>query len=161
MKELLRSNDAVLLSYVSALLEEDAIGFMVADANMSVLEGSIGILPRRILVESDKIAQARRISHRGRHRPCHRQRQRLTIRASRALLRPPPRLTTSSAAASAWFNQGRAPRRSDAVWLQAAVPAGRGAVCSVSAKQDYRTVFFPPASRVRERPGRPGTKIPQ
>ena len=61
MKELLRSNDAVLLSYVTALLEEDAIGFMVADANMSVLEGSIGILPRRILVESEKIAQARRI----------------------------------------------------------------------------------------------------
>ena len=61
MKELLRSNDAVLLSYVTALLEEDDIGFMVADANMSVLEGSIGILPRRILVESEKIAQARRI----------------------------------------------------------------------------------------------------
>jgi ethanolamine utilization protein EutP (predicted NTPase) len=61
MKELLCSNDAVLLSYVTALLEEDAIGFMVADANMSVLEGSIGILPRRILVESEKIAQARRI----------------------------------------------------------------------------------------------------
>ncbi len=61
MKELLRSNDAVLLSYVSALLEEDAIGFMVADSNMSVLEGSIGILPRRILVDSDKIGQARRI----------------------------------------------------------------------------------------------------
>ena len=50
-----------MLSYVTALLEEDAIGFMVADANMSVLEGSIGILPRRILVESEKIAQARRI----------------------------------------------------------------------------------------------------
>jgi hypothetical protein len=61
MKELLRSNDAVLLSYVSSLLEEDAIAFMVADSNMSVLEGSIGILPRRILVESDRIGQARRI----------------------------------------------------------------------------------------------------
>ena len=61
MKELLRSNDAVLLSYVSSLLEYDAIDFMVADANMSVLEGSIGILPRRILVESDKIGRARRI----------------------------------------------------------------------------------------------------
>ncbi len=61
MKELLRSNDAVLLSYVSALLEEDAIDFMVADVNMSVLEGSIGILPRRILVESDKIAEARQL----------------------------------------------------------------------------------------------------
>ena len=61
MKELLRSNDAVLLSYVSSLLEEDDIAFIVADSNMSVLEGSIGILPRRILVESDKIGQARRI----------------------------------------------------------------------------------------------------
>jgi Putative prokaryotic signal transducing protein len=61
MKELLRSNDAVLLSYVSSLLEEDAIGFMVADANMSVLEGSLGVLPRRILVKSDKIGRARKI----------------------------------------------------------------------------------------------------
>ena len=59
MKELLRSNDAVLLSYVSSLLEEGDIAFMVADLNMSVLEGSIGVLPRRILVESEKIAQAR------------------------------------------------------------------------------------------------------
>ena len=61
MKELLRSNDPVLLSYVSALLEEDGIDFIVADLNMSVLEGSIGALPRRILVESGKIAQARHI----------------------------------------------------------------------------------------------------
>ena len=59
MKELLRTNDPVLLSYVSALLEEGDIAFMVADLNMSVLEGSIGVLPRRILVESEKIAQAR------------------------------------------------------------------------------------------------------
>jgi putative signal transducing protein len=61
MKELLRSNDAVLLSYVSALLEEGDIAFMVADLNMSVLEGSIGALPRRVLVETDKIVQARNI----------------------------------------------------------------------------------------------------
>ena len=61
MKELLRSNDPVLLSYVSALLEEESIDFMLADLNMSVLEGSIGALPRRILVESGEIAQARRI----------------------------------------------------------------------------------------------------
>jgi hypothetical protein len=59
MKELLRSNDAVLISYVSALLEEDGIAFMVADTNMSVLEGSIGALPRRVLVASDGLARAR------------------------------------------------------------------------------------------------------
>ena len=59
MKELLRSNDAVLISYVSALLEEDGVVFMVADTNMSVLEGSIGALPRRVLVASDEFARAR------------------------------------------------------------------------------------------------------
>ena len=61
MKELLRSNDPVLLSYVSALLQEAGIGFMVADSNMSVMEGSIGVLPRRVLVEDEGIGQARRI----------------------------------------------------------------------------------------------------
>jgi len=61
MKELLRSNNPVLLSYVSALLEEADIGFIVADTNMSVLEGSIGALPRRVLVESTRIARARGI----------------------------------------------------------------------------------------------------
>ena len=52
MKELLRSNDPVLLSYVSALLAEEDIDFIVADLNMSVLEGSIGALPRRKLLSS-------------------------------------------------------------------------------------------------------------
>jgi Putative prokaryotic signal transducing protein len=61
MKELLRSNDPVLLSYVSALLEEARIDFIVADLNMSVLEGSIGALPRRVLVESERLGQARNI----------------------------------------------------------------------------------------------------
>jgi putative signal transducing protein len=59
MKELLRSNDPVLLSFVSALLDEEEIGFMVADLNMSVLEGSIGALPQRILVEDARIADAK------------------------------------------------------------------------------------------------------
>jgi hypothetical protein len=59
MKELLRSNDPVLLSYVSALLAEENIDFIVADLNMSVLEGSIGALPRRVLVE--RLARARQI----------------------------------------------------------------------------------------------------
>ena len=57
----MRSNDAVLISYVSALLEAEGIGFMVADANMSILEGSIGALPRRVLVDSERSEQARHI----------------------------------------------------------------------------------------------------
>jgi len=59
MKELLRSNDPVLLSFVSALLDEAGIAFIVLDTNMSVLEGSIGILPRRVLVEEERLDQAR------------------------------------------------------------------------------------------------------
>ncbi len=58
---MLRSNDAVLISFVSTLLEEDGIDFMVADTNMSVLEGSLGVLPRRVLVDSDNFARARNL----------------------------------------------------------------------------------------------------
>ena len=61
MKELLRSNDQVLLSFVSALLNEAGIDFIVLDTNMSVMEGSIGILPRRVLVEEGCIDQARNL----------------------------------------------------------------------------------------------------
>lgn len=59
MKELLRTNDAVLVSYVSALLSGTGIAFQVADANMAVVEGSLGILPRRILVDRDAWSEAR------------------------------------------------------------------------------------------------------
>jgi hypothetical protein len=50
MKELLRTNDPTVIAFASALLEgEDIICFQM-DVHMSVLEGSIGILPRRIMV---------------------------------------------------------------------------------------------------------------
>lgn len=61
MKELLRTNDVVLISYVGSLLEEAGIGHVVLDANMSVVEGSLGVLPRRIMVESDRLAAAERL----------------------------------------------------------------------------------------------------
>ena len=61
MKELLRSNDPVLLSFVSTLLEEANIAFIVLDTNMSVLEGSLGILPRCVLVEEDCVDRARKL----------------------------------------------------------------------------------------------------
>jgi hypothetical protein len=61
MKELIRTNDAVVISFVEALLKDAGIGSLVADQNMSVLDGSIGVLPRRILVLDDDLEQARRI----------------------------------------------------------------------------------------------------
>jgi len=61
MKELIRTNDAVLISFVESLLKDAGIGCMVADQNMSVLDGSIGILPRRVMVLDEDMAEARRI----------------------------------------------------------------------------------------------------
>ncbi len=59
--ELIRTNDAVLVSAVQALLDAAHIPHLVFDQNMSVLEGSIGILPRRILVNECCIDDARKL----------------------------------------------------------------------------------------------------
>ena len=61
MKELIRTNDAVVISFVESLMKDAGIGCLVADRNMSVLDGSIGILPRRLMVAEDDADQARRI----------------------------------------------------------------------------------------------------
>ena len=61
MEELLRTNDAVLLSFAEALLKEAGIPAHVFDQNMSVLEGSIGVLARRLLVPEAEAVRARRI----------------------------------------------------------------------------------------------------
>ena len=61
MRELVHTNDPVLVSAIEALLDGAGIAHLVLDQNMSVLEGSIGILPRRILVPDDKAAEARRL----------------------------------------------------------------------------------------------------
>ena len=61
MVELLRTNDAVLISAIEALLDGADIAHMVVDQNMSIMEGSIGIFPRRILVADDEVAAARQL----------------------------------------------------------------------------------------------------
>ena len=60
-RELVRTNDAVLVSAVGALLDAAYIPHVVLDQNMSVLEGSIGILPRRILVNECRVDDAREL----------------------------------------------------------------------------------------------------
>ena len=61
MEEIIRTNDMVLISFIEALFKDANIEYFVADTNVSVLEGSIGILPRRIMVSTDDVAQARRL----------------------------------------------------------------------------------------------------
>jgi hypothetical protein len=61
MREIVRTNDIVLISAIEALFNGANIRHMVLDQNMSVLEGSLGLLPRRILVEDDNVERARRL----------------------------------------------------------------------------------------------------
>ncbi len=61
MIELIRTNDAVIISFVESLLRDSGIGCFIADQNMSVLDGSIGILPRRILIDEDDADEAREL----------------------------------------------------------------------------------------------------
>ncbi|MDF0595416.1 DUF2007 domain-containing protein [Psychromarinibacter halotolerans] len=61
MKELLRTNDPTVIAYASALLEGEEIGSFQMDVHMSVLEGSIGILPRRLMVRDGDLHRARRV----------------------------------------------------------------------------------------------------
>ena len=60
MREVLRSNDAVVISFAQAVLRERGIAAFVADAHISVVEGSIGAFPRRVLVDTEDYAVARR-----------------------------------------------------------------------------------------------------
>jgi Putative prokaryotic signal transducing protein len=61
LRELVRTNDTVLVSAIQALLDAAQIPYLLLDQNMSVLEGSIGILPRRLLVADDHARAARRL----------------------------------------------------------------------------------------------------
>ena len=61
MIELIRTNDVVLLSFAESLMRDANIPCMIADQSMSVLEGSLGLLPKRLLVAEDMAQDARRI----------------------------------------------------------------------------------------------------
>jgi hypothetical protein len=59
MHLLLKTNNAVLLSYVQSLLADAGIEAVVFDANISMVEGSIGVFPRRVMVQDADIGAAR------------------------------------------------------------------------------------------------------
>jgi hypothetical protein len=61
MTEIMRTNDPALISFVEALLTAAGFCYLIADAHASAVDGSIGALPRRILVDSDREADARRL----------------------------------------------------------------------------------------------------
>ena len=61
MKELLRTNDLVKMSWVEALLADAGIGALMLDQHTSVLEGSTGAIPRRLMVLDEDYDRACRI----------------------------------------------------------------------------------------------------
>lgn len=61
MQELLRTTDAVRLSFLIALLRDAGIEPVVLDAHTSVLEGSVNAIPRRLAVPDHAVALARRV----------------------------------------------------------------------------------------------------
>jgi hypothetical protein len=61
MKELLRSTDPTIIAFASALLQGEDIACFAMDVNMSILEGGIGIFPRRLMVREDDHDAALRV----------------------------------------------------------------------------------------------------
>ena len=59
MKELLRTNDPVRLSWLQALLDDSGIDTLILDHHMSLVEGSIGAIPRRLMVAAHDYRRAR------------------------------------------------------------------------------------------------------
>jgi hypothetical protein len=59
MRDILKTNDPVLLNYAQVLLRDAEIPAVVFDENMSVMDGSLGILPRRLMVADEDFDRAR------------------------------------------------------------------------------------------------------
>jgi Putative prokaryotic signal transducing protein len=59
--EILRTNDLVLITVIESILKAERVAYFIADQNMAAAEGSLGFLPRRILVDSEERERARRL----------------------------------------------------------------------------------------------------
>ena len=61
MRELLRTNDSVRLSWLEAMLTSAGIDVVILDTHTSIIEGSIGAIPRRLMVHEDDEQRARAV----------------------------------------------------------------------------------------------------
>jgi hypothetical protein len=59
LKELIRSNDPVRLSFLTALLADSGMGALILDTHSSIMQGSIDILEQRLMVADDDLEAAR------------------------------------------------------------------------------------------------------
>jgi len=61
MRAVLKTNDPILLNFVQALLKDAGIEAVVFDTHMSIMDGSMGFMPRRLMVADDDAAEAERV----------------------------------------------------------------------------------------------------
>ena len=50
MRSVIRTNDAILMNFITVLLKDAGISAVELDSGMSAMEGSVGVLPRRLAV---------------------------------------------------------------------------------------------------------------
>ena len=70
MKDLLRTTDPTVIAFAQALLEGEGIASFAMDVHMSVLDGSLGFLPRRVMVADRDLFLARAICRDNGLEPC-------------------------------------------------------------------------------------------
>jgi hypothetical protein len=61
MRALLKTNDAVMLSFAQSVLEEAGIQTIIFDTHASIMDGSMGMLPRRLMVADEDFPRAARL----------------------------------------------------------------------------------------------------
>lgn len=61
MRDILKTNDPVLLNFAEAVLADAGIKAAVFDSHMSIMDGSLGILPRRLMVSDGDFNRAKAI----------------------------------------------------------------------------------------------------
>jgi hypothetical protein len=65
MRAVLKTNDPVLLNFAEVLLKDAGIRALVFDSEMSIMDGSVGILPRRLMVADEDFAPAAALLRQG------------------------------------------------------------------------------------------------
>ena len=61
MRAVLKTNNPVLLNFAEVLLKDAGLQSVVFDSDMSVMDGSLGILPRRLMVADEDFARAQAV----------------------------------------------------------------------------------------------------
>jgi hypothetical protein len=61
LRELIRSGDPVRLSFLTALLADAGIDSLILDTHSSIMQGSLGILPQRMMVADDDFQRAQAV----------------------------------------------------------------------------------------------------